>query len=141
MTEQAVVDSCVAVKWVVREEDSDTAIELLSRDLKLIAPEFVLMEIASALWKNVKRGLLAADGATARLADVRGFFNKLVPTPELVMEAFALGDAIDVPVYDCAYVVAARRAGARLVTADSKLIAKLAGTTDAARIVHLSDWT
>lgn len=141
MTAQLVVDSCVAVKWVVREEDSDKAIELLSRDLPLIAPDFVLMEIANALWKNVKRGLLAADGATARLADVRGFFNKLVPTPELVMEAFALGDAIDVPVYDCAYVVAARRAGARLVTADSKLIAKLAGTADAARIVHLSDWT
>lgn len=141
MTEQAVVDSCVAVKWVVREKYSDKAIELLSRDLHLIAPDFVLMEIANALWKNVKRGLLAADGAIVRLADVPGFFNKLLPTPELVMEAFALADAIDVPVYDCTYVVAARRAGARLVTADNKLIAKLAGTADADRVVHLSDWT
>ena len=42
---------------------------------------------------------------SARLADVRGFFNKLMPTPDLVMEAFTLGDAVDVPVYDCAYVV------------------------------------
>jgi predicted nucleic acid-binding protein len=140
VTVQVVVDSCVAVKWVVREEDSDKAIELLSRDLQLIAPDFVLLEIANVLWKNVKRGLLAADGASARLADVPGFFNKLVSTPELVMDAFALGDAIDVPVYDCAYVVAARRAGARLVTADSKLVAKLAGTADADRIVHLSSW-
>lgn len=141
MTEQAVVDSCVAVKWVVREEDSDKAIELLSRDLQLIAPDFVLMEIANALWKNVKRGLLAADAASVRLADVRGFFNKLMPTPDLVMEAFTLGDALDVPVYDCAYVVAARRAGARLVTADRKLIAKLDGTPDGAHVIHLADWT
>lgn len=141
MTEPAVVDSCVAVKWVVREEHSDKAIELLSRDLQLIAPDFVLMEIANALWKNVKRGLLAPDGASARLADVRGFFNKLLPTPDLVLEAFALGDAVDVPVYDCAYVVAARRAGARLVTADSRLVAKLADTPDSTRVVHLADWT
>jgi len=140
VTEQAVVDSCVAVKWVVREEHSDKAIELLSRDLQLIAPDFVLMEIANALWKNVKRGLLAAEGANVRLADVRSFFNKLLPTPDLVTDAFALGNTVDAPIYDCAYVVAARRTGARLITADSKLIVKLVGTPDEARAVHIAEW-
>jgi len=140
VTEQAVVDSCVAVKWVVREDHSDKAIELLGADLHLVAPDLVLIEIANALWKNVKRGLLAADQVKMRLNDVPGFFNKLLSTPDLVAEAFALGVAADVPIYDCAYVVAARRIGARLVTADRKLIAKLTGTPDEGRVVHIADW-
>ncbi len=52
-----------------------------------------------------------------------------------------LGAEFDVPIYDCVYVVASRRIGARLITADSKLIAKLAGTPDGSNIVHLADWT
>ena len=141
MTGQAIVDSCVAVKWVVREEHSDKAIELLEADLQLVAPDLVLMEIANALWKNVKRSLLSADQARVRLDDLPGFFNKLLTTPDLVAEAFALGYAADVPIYDCIYVVAARRAGTCLVTADRKLVSKLAGTPDEARVIHIADWT
>jgi predicted nucleic acid-binding protein len=140
VTGQAVVDSCVAVKWVVREEHSDKAVELLQADLHLVAPDLVLMEIANALWKNVKRGLVSAEQANVRLNDVPGFFNRLLTTPDLVAEAFALGNTADVPIYDCIYVVAARRIGARLVTADAKLVSKLAGTPDEARVIHISDW-
>ena len=141
MTGQAVVDSCVAVKWVVREDHSDKAVELLQADLHLVAPDLVLMEIANALWKNTKRGLVSAEQAKVRLNDVPGFFNKLLTTPDLVAEAFALGNTADVPIYDCIYVVAARRIGTRLVTADAKLISKLAGTPDEARVIHITDWT
>ncbi len=141
MTGQAVVDSCVAVKWIVREDHSDKAVELLQADLHLVAPDLVLMEIANALWKNVKRGLVSAEQAKVRLNDVPGFFNRLLTTPDLVAEAFALGNTADVPIYDCIYVVAARRIGTRLVTADAKLISKLAGTPDEARVIHITDWT
>lgn len=140
MTDQAIIDSCVAVKWVVREDYSDKAIELLQADLHLAAPDLVLTEIANALWKNVKRGLVSAEQAKVRLNDMPGFFNRLLTTPDLVADAFALGNTADVPIYDCIYVVAARRIGARLVTADTKLIAKLAGTPDEARVIHITDW-
>lgn len=140
MTGQVVVNSCVAVKWVLREEHSDKALELLQADLHLVAPDLVLMEIANALWKNVKRGLVSGEQAKVRLNDVPGFFNRLLTTPDLVAEAFALGDTADVPIYDCIYVVAARRIGARLVTADAKLVSKLAGTPDEARVFHITDW-
>lgn len=140
MTDQAVIDSCVAVKWVVREDYSDKAIELLQADLHLVAPDIVLTEIANALWKNVKRGLVSAEQAKVRLNDMPGFFNRLLTTPDLVADAFALGNTADVPIYDCIYVVAARRIGARLVTADTKLIAKLEGTPDEARVIHITDW-
>lgn len=141
MTVQAIVDSCVAVKWVVREEYSEKAVGLLQTDLHLVAPDLVLMEIANALWKNVKRGFVSAEQAKVRLNDVPGFFNRLLTTADLVVEAFALGNAADIPIYDCIYVVSARRIGARLVTADAKLVAKLAGTPDEARVIHITDWT
>lgn len=141
MTEQVVVDSCVSVKWVVHEQDSRKAIELLSSELELVAPDIVRVETANALWKNVRRGLLAPDRAQARLGDLPRFFDRLLPTTDFVMEAFTLGQAIDVPIYDCVYVVASRRTGARLITADGKLIAKLAGTPDADKVIHLADWT
>jgi predicted nucleic acid-binding protein len=51
-----------------------------------------------------------------------------------------LGVAVNVPVYDCVYVVAGRRASANLVTADTKLIAKLAGTRDHSNVIHIADW-
>ena len=85
-------------------------------------------------------GLLTPEQADARLTNLPNFFNRLLPTIDLVPEAFMLGVAVDVPVYDCIYVVASRRIGANLVTADSKLIAKLAGTPDHSQVVHIADW-
>ena len=140
MTRQAVIDSSVCVKWLIDEEHSEKAIGLLSSNLELVAPDIVLTEAANALWKTVKRGLLTPEQADARLTSLPNFFNRLLPTTDLVHEALLLGVAVDVPVYDCVYVVASRRIGAKLVTADSKLIAKLAGTPDHSNVVHIADW-
>jgi predicted nucleic acid-binding protein len=140
VTDQLVIDSCVCVKWVIHEQDSEKAIDLLGSDIDLIAPDMVLMEAANALWKNVRRGLLTAERAQARLADLPGFFNRLLPSSDFVAEALALGLAMDLPIYDCAYVVASRRSGAKLVTADTKLVAKLANTADGPNVIHLTDW-
>jgi predicted nucleic acid-binding protein len=141
VTEQVIVDSCVCSKWVLREQDTEKAIALLSSDLELIAPDLVVIETANALWKNVRRGLLTPEQARVRLGDLPRFFNRLLPTPDLVPEAFSLSHMIDAPVYDCAYVIASRRVGARLVTADRKLLAKLTGTPDGSNVIHLADWT
>jgi predicted nucleic acid-binding protein len=59
---------------------------------------------------------------------------------DLVPEALTLGMAVDVPVYDCIYVIASRRTGTNLVTADSRLIARLVGTPDHSSVVHIADW-
>jgi predicted nucleic acid-binding protein len=140
VTRQAVIDSCVCVKWLIKEDHSEKAMGLLASDLELVAPDLVLTEAANVLWKTVRRGLLTPEQADARLTDLPSFFNRLLPTFDLVPEALALGMVVDLPVYDCAYVVASRRTGANLVTADSKLIAKLAGTPDHTNTVHIADW-
>jgi predicted nucleic acid-binding protein len=141
VTQQLVIDSCVCVKWVIREQDSERAIDLLSSDVELIAPDLVLLEVANALWKNVRRGLVTAERSQSRLADLPGFFNRLLPSAELVAESLGLALTIDMPIYDCAYVIASRRTGAKLVTADTKLVGKLTDTPDCQNVIHLADWT
>jgi predicted nucleic acid-binding protein len=140
VTRQAVIDSCVCVKWLIREEYSEKAISLLSSGLELVAPDIVLTEAANALWKTVKRRLLTPEQAEARFTNLPSFFSRLLPTFDLVPEALMLGMAIDVPVYDCVYVVAGRRVSASLITADTKLIAKLANTPDHSNVIHIADW-
>jgi predicted nucleic acid-binding protein len=98
VTRQAVIDSCVCVKWLIREEHSEKAISLLSSDLELVAPDIVLTEAANVLWKAVKRALLTPEHADARLTNLPSFFNRLLPTFDLVPEALTLGMAVDVPV-------------------------------------------
>jgi predicted nucleic acid-binding protein len=140
VTRQAVIDSCVSVKWLINEDHSERAIGLLSSDVELVAPDIVLAEAANALGKTVKRGLLTPEQADARLTNLPSFFNRLLPTMDLVPEALTLGMAVDVPVYDCIYVIASRRTGTNLVTADSGLIARLVGTPDHSSVVHIADW-
>ena len=62
-----VVDASVAAKWLVREADSDKAEALLIQwkqgDFDLLAPEIVLAEIGSMIWKKSLRGLMPPDAA------------------------------------------------------------------------------
>jgi len=140
MTREVVVDSCVAVKWFVVEPDADKAVRLLDSDTSLFAPDFVLLEVANALWKNQRLGRLTSDHADRCLAEAPRYFDQLLPTPEFLEEALTLARAIDHPVYDCLYVVASRRRDAPLVTSDDTLVRKLAGVADAKRIVPLSTY-
>jgi predicted nucleic acid-binding protein len=59
-----VIDASVAIKWVVEEEGTPQALELLRR-AKLQAPDFLLAEGENVLWKKVQRHELKAGEALA----------------------------------------------------------------------------
>ena len=52
-----IVDASVVLKWFLREPDSAAADVLLERflndEVELLAPDLILVETASALWKRV----------------------------------------------------------------------------------------
>jgi hypothetical protein len=67
-----VVDSCVAVKWFLAEPDSTQAIQLLddfNRQVhQLLAPDIFPVEIAHALSRAERRGLIQPpEGSHRRL--------------------------------------------------------------------------
>ena len=140
MTPSWVVDSCVAIKWFVREPDSGAALQLLATEVDFVAPDLILVEVANALWKNARLGRFDGKLLEQALLDAPRNFAYLAPSAELLVEASALARDLDHPVYDCLYVVLARRTGARVVTTDARLLAKLAGTLDAARVVALAEF-
>ena len=65
----AVVDASVAVKWVVDEEDADSAAWLLLNAGTLIAPAHWLAEATNALWTSCTlRGELSREEALAGIS-------------------------------------------------------------------------
>jgi predicted nucleic acid-binding protein len=51
-----VVDASVAVKWFIHEPDRPAARRLLVPQSRLIAPDLIVAEVASAMWKRVVAG-------------------------------------------------------------------------------------
>jgi predicted nucleic acid-binding protein len=117
-----VVDASVAAKWVLPQEQSSPA-NALREEEGLIAPSLIAAEIASTIWKAVRRRtILRAEAAAALNAVVRSF-DTLVDEKFLCVRALALSIDLAHPAYDCFYLALAERENAPLVTADETMLA------------------
>ena len=63
-----VVDSSVALKWVLDEPESDAATALKGKEL--IAPGFWLAEAANALWRHARLGQITAPEVLERFDEL-----------------------------------------------------------------------
>jgi len=133
----AVLDTSVALKWYVAESDSAAAETLLA--LELAAPDFILVELANALWKKVRRGEIEpaqTQGAHVHLAES----VKLVPSASLAGEALSLAMALPHPVYDCLFLALARDLDVPLVTADERLCRRVRASPLRDIVIPLHEW-
>lgn len=127
----SVVDASVALKWFVEEDGSPQAAELLARGEQLIAPDLIIAEACNAAWKAVRAGFMLAEQHDRLAARLPSVLDELVPSASLAARASVIARILDHPVYDCFYLALAEQRVARLVTADRRLLRRLAGT----------DWT
>jgi predicted nucleic acid-binding protein len=121
-----VVDASIAVKFVVQEHDSALVDRLLMSPEPLVAPDWLLVESASTMWKKVARSELLMLHAERNLEALPDFFARLYPSAELIGDALRLAFRLHHSVYDCLYLALARREGCNLVTADRKFHGVLA---------------
>ena len=118
-----IVDTSIAVKWVVPEAGALTeagtseALKLLSHPL--VAPDCMLAEFANAMFKKVQRNEIAAEQARESIGILPDIVEFL-PIQPLIAEAFELALRLPHPVHDCIFLVAALRYNRRLITADAK---------------------
>ncbi len=118
-----VVDSSVAIKWVVQEQGTEQALAL--RRYRLSAPDLLAAECANVLWKKVRRGDMneAEAVVAAGLLELSGV--DLVPMRGMLAQATRLALDLDHPAYDCLYLVLAQSTDRHFVTADERLVRKV----------------
>lgn len=118
----AVFDANVLVGLIVDLPWSAAARQAVVTHSERRAPSLLPVEVGSALWKNVRSGILRPDDAGFGLDGAMSLVT-LIQVEELVDEALRLAIDCDQPIYDCLYVALARREDALLVTADGRLAA------------------
>lgn len=119
-----VIDASVAVKWVIEEEGTKEALALRRR--AIIAPDLLTAECANILCKKVRRGELSErEGAFAAGLLARADIELVAMRPYLET-AVRIALALDHPAYDCIYLALAEAEGLRFVTADTRLVRKVA---------------
>lgn len=126
---RTVLDASAAVNVVMRTERAAGLIETLEQSELVLAPTLFHGEVTNTLWKYVRAGLLDRQTAHTRLEEACGLVDAFEPDEALVAEALSLAIVHDHPVYDLLYIVTALRYGARLLSADAKLL-KLAVRLD-----------
>jgi predicted nucleic acid-binding protein len=120
-----VIDASIAVKWVVDEEGTSDALALRHK-ARLIAPDLLVAEYANILWKKVQRAELSSEEALVAARLLQGAEIELIPMLPLLAVTTSLAIALDHPAYDCVYLALAAETDCRLVTADERLLRKLA---------------
>jgi predicted nucleic acid-binding protein len=122
-----VLDASVALKWVLNEPDAAKARQL--RDdfrnavHELTAPDSFPLEIAHALTKAQRRGLI--PDAWRLWLDIMTTAPQLFPSLPLTPRGIQVATQARIGVYDCLYVALAEREGCEMVTADSRLLNSL----------------
>lgn len=117
-----VVDASVVVGWYVEAAGSAAARRLALSARRLIAPAWMLLEVANALARR------SADGGVRRgyASDVirslrqRGVVA-LHDVEPLIVHAAALAEELSHPICDCVYLALSQREGAALATFDRQL--------------------
>jgi predicted nucleic acid-binding protein len=77
---------------------------------------------------------------TCHLSSLPILISKLLDTDELIRPAFENACNHRHPIYDFIYLQAARIRNTQMVTADSRFVARLAGSSLARFVTPLSDW-
>lgn len=120
-----VVDASVAIKWVIEEQGSDAARELIAQDV-LTAPDFLAIECATVLWAIARAGKFSRELARGALDAILATPIRLRPTADYASAAQAIAFDLDQTAYDSLYLAMAIAEHATLVTADKKFAAAAA---------------
>lgn len=133
-----VVDTSVALKWVVAEEESERAQMLVG--LPLVAPDLLRAELANALWKKVVLRRELTPEQAARGLDRASAALRFIPAAPFADRALGIGLKLGHPVYDCFFLALAERLELLLVTADRRFLQRVRASSLDTRVIHLEEW-
>ena len=135
-----ILDTSVLFDSLVSAPLSAQARDLLTSDVALRSPDLILIEIAGAITRSVRRREIKAETAGKMLARAQRLAPATNPSGPFIDRAFVLSMDLNHPLADCIFLAQAEAQADVLVTSDERLIRKLAGTPYAARAVHIAEW-
>ncbi len=128
MKNVVIVDTSIALKWIMDEDDSDKAAALLSRwflqETTVLAPILLIYELTNAIYKRVRKGEIDLNDASQALNDaLLGFLEFDTPgDSSLSRRAIQLAQQYKLPAaYDAHYLALAEREDCEYWTADERL--------------------
>ena len=125
--------------FVDDEPNGAEALHLVRSGEALIAPDLLIAETSNC-WKLLG-GPAGRQMQLDRIATVLpGLFAELAGAAPLAPRAVAIAAQLDRPVYDCFYLALSEARQVPFVTADTRLLARLAGSPWAVRAVHVADY-
>jgi predicted nucleic acid-binding protein len=136
-----VLDASVVIKWFIPEDDRAAALALQSSGAGFAAPDLLFIESANILWKLVKRGEIERDRAAAIIDEIAAAPWIVHATRSLARDAIDLALASGISAYDASYVALAVRLDTICITADRRLVQKVAGTPSAKHVALLAGYT
>lgn len=121
-----VVDSSVALKWVLPEADADKAISIRDNGRNQLdeihAPDFFTTECGHALFRAERRRLIGAGQAEVLLAAIVSDLPLSHSSLTLIPRASVICQQLGTAFYDALYMSLAEAEGCVLITADAKLV-------------------
>ena len=128
MRDVVVVDTSIAIKWVLQESDSDIAetmlIEWSSNGVVILAPALLTYEVTNALYKKARKGEITFETAKEALTKVllSGVALNFSQDSNLGRRAIELAGQFGLTAtYDAHYLALAEREGCELWTADKRM--------------------
>lgn len=128
MKNTVVVDSNIALKWVLDEPDSPAALALLAewtrKRITIIAPALLAYEATNILFQNVRKDKITFDTASNGLKRVilAGIEFDFPYDYRLSLRAIELANKYNLTAaYDPHYLALAEREGCELWTADTRM--------------------
>ncbi len=134
-----VLDANVVLKLVLPEAETPLVEELMGSGAVFAAPDIVFAECANVLWRKTRVRDLTEAVAREALAATHSLFAEIVPSKPLSAAALDVAIELGHPAYDSFYVALASDRNLRFVTADDKLLAKLAASRYAPLSLSLAD--
>lgn len=137
-----VIDSSIAVKWFVAEDDSPKALEILKdyrgESLSFLAPDLIYAEFGNIIWKKVIFRNLNPTDADVAISKFKKVSFVLTPITSLFDDAYKIAVQYKRSFYDSLYLALSVRENCGFVTADEKFYNSVRGGFP--KIILLSDW-
>jgi predicted nucleic acid-binding protein len=127
-TKCVVVDASVAIKWAIKEENSDLALALLAdwteKEIIILAPALLSYEVTNIFHQRIRKEAYPFEDAQRALEEIIyesvGF--DFVNTPATHVRAIQLSQQFGLPAaYDAHYLALAESKHCELWTADKRL--------------------